>query len=174
MRYCTIPECNNVEKKRGYCDKHYWTHIVKQAKPLYSTWRSMIRRCYDKSCNNYDRYGASGITVCDRWRRSYWDFHSDMGAKPSKTHSLDRIDPRLGYEPSNCRWANSDQQARNKYKYKKRELPVGIRFSSKHRDRYSVVLGGSKKRYYLGTYDTLRDAMEVRNRVKKVMGWDEL
>lgn len=40
-------------------------------------------------------------------------FLVDMGEKPSKKHSLDRIDVNGNYEPSNCRWATQSEQMRN-------------------------------------------------------------
>jgi len=41
-------------------------------------------------------------------------FYNDMGKKPTKKHSLDRIDGNGNYEPSNCRWATRTEQNRNK------------------------------------------------------------
>lgn len=94
--------------------------------PLATTWRGMVRRCYDKTRDPHNCYGAIGITVCDRWRGKraqgqkwssidgFHNFLADMGEKPSETHSIDRIDPYGNYEPSNCRWATPLEQAHNK------------------------------------------------------------
>src|SRR5574342_286657 len=72
----------------------------------------MISRCTRSKDRSYERYGALGIRVCERWR-IYDNFIADMGRRPSAKHSLDRIDPLGNYMPENCRWATAVQQARN-------------------------------------------------------------
>lgn len=37
-----------------------------------------------------------------------------MGSKPTKNHSIDRIDNNGDYTPDNCRWATQDKQQSNK------------------------------------------------------------
>lgn len=48
------------------------------------------------------------------WRNSFANFYADMGKRPDALMSIDRIDVNGHYEPSNCRWATIEQQARNK------------------------------------------------------------
>ncbi len=79
----------------------------------YAIWQAMIQRCSNPSVKRYPRYGGRGIEVCAEWRRSFQSFLKDMGRRPSKKHSLDRIDNDGNYEPSNCRWATTKTQANN-------------------------------------------------------------
>lgn len=84
--------------------------------PEYQIWAQMRQRCNNPSHKKYKSYGGRGISVCDRWNQSdsYPFFIQDMGPRPSDEHSIDRINNDGIYEPSNCRWAISEEQAYNK------------------------------------------------------------
>lgn len=81
--------------------------------PEYSTWNAMLNRCHNPRAKDYPRYGAVGIKVCRKWRRSFSAFYIDMGPRPKGT-TIDRIDSSKGYRPRNTRWATPKQQAQNR------------------------------------------------------------
>lgn len=89
--------------------------------PEFSTWNSMMHRCEGGLPN----YGGRGIYVCPRWQH-FPSFLEDMGPRPSRGHSIDRIlnatgsytcgrcdDCLASGAPMNCRWATRAEQARN-------------------------------------------------------------
>ena len=79
----------------------------------YKAWGTMLQRCTNPRATGFDRWGGRGITVCERWRRSFENFLVDLGPKPSPQHSIDRINNDGNYEPGNCRWATKQEQIWN-------------------------------------------------------------
>lgn len=80
--------------------------------PEYRSWQHMRRRCQNPKEPNYFRYGGRGITICARWE-SFENFFADVGPRPSKKHSLGRIDNDGNYEPGNVRWETPLEQGGN-------------------------------------------------------------
>lgn len=72
----------------------------------------MISRCERFTDKDYSKYGGRGIKVCEPWT-DYKNFIKDMGERPDNL-SLDRINVDGNYEKTNCRWASSSQQQKNK------------------------------------------------------------
>lgn len=77
----------------------------------------MKARCTNPRNPSFKDYGGRGISVCERWKMSFTDFASDMGARPP-SHLLDRKDNDWNYEPTNCRWATYTESVLNRRKTK--------------------------------------------------------
>lgn len=82
--------------------------------PEYNVWKHMKDRCYNPRSQRWDRYGGRGIRVCKRWMTSFENFLADMGFRPSRNHSIERVNNEGNYEPTNCRWATRYEQNHNK------------------------------------------------------------
>lgn len=87
------------------------THRMTATRP-HRIWANMLTRCRNENFKDYKLYGGRGVSVCERWSL-FENFLNDMGY-PDDTESIDRIDSNGNYEPSNCRWATSKEQTRNK------------------------------------------------------------
>ena len=82
---------------------------------LYGIYSHIKDRCYNHNHIHYNNYGGRGIVVCDEWLKDYssfkkWAFDNGYNDKLS----IDRIDVNGNYEPSNCKWSTSKEQANNK------------------------------------------------------------
>ncbi|RYY72523.1 MAG: hypothetical protein EOP03_00370 [Proteobacteria bacterium] len=77
-------------------------------------WGLMINRCHCPTSNNFENYGARGISVCAAWRSSFEAFRDHMPPRPSRKHSLGRIDNDGDYKPGNVEWQTHTQQMNNK------------------------------------------------------------
>ncbi len=80
----------------------------------YSSWRSMIQRCNPKSKSYHPNHAGRGVTIHPPWVESFDQFVQDVGLRPSRAYSLDRVNNDGNYEPGNVRWATRSQQSRNR------------------------------------------------------------
>jgi hypothetical protein len=82
--------------------------------PSYRSWTAMHGRCYRSRNASFAHYGERGIQVCARWF-DFQNFLQDMGERPRGT-TLHRTNNDGHYMPSNCKWATTAEQARNRRK----------------------------------------------------------
>src|ERR1039458_4876959 len=112
--------------------------------PEYKAWGSMKQRCFNPKCKEYKNYGGRGITMSDRWINSFENFLQDMGQRPSKDHSIERIEVNGNYETYNCKWATLIEQHNNRrdnvfLEYKGERLTVA-QLSRQEGVNYDVLL----------------------------------
>ncbi len=115
---CYNREVNSARKTHGGRNK-----------PEYQIWCAMKQRCINPNHIEYPRYGARGIKLCPEWFDDFGAFYAELGDRPSRAHSIDRIDNNKDYQPRNCRWANLETQNNNKrnnliVEYQGLKLPI--------------------------------------------------
>lgn len=113
----------------------------KSKTPEFRIWQSMKYRCKNKTDNGYKNYGGRGIRVCQSWRESFQAFLTDMGRRPSRRYSIDRINNDGNYScghcveckakkwTANCQWATRKSQRINTrdaiyITYQNKKLPL--------------------------------------------------
>lgn len=146
------------------CYKRENTSIVKRKHGLhgvdeYEVWINMLGRCRNKHKKEFKNYGGRGIKVCERWSE-FNNFIKDMGKRPSKFHSLDRIDVNGDYDPQNCRWSTKTEQARNKRIYATNKTGVGG--VNVKNGKWTARISVDNKRIHLGNFDNFEDAVAAR------------
>lgn len=103
---------------------------------LYKVYYSMRARCLNPDSSGYYKYGAKGVTICKEWVNSYEAF-KEWAVDYKKGLSIDRINTKKGYSPSNCRWTTRSVQQTNKGKSIKNTS--GYKGISKHSDKKTWV-----------------------------------
>lgn len=182
---CLIDNCNRTEYSRGYCHPCYEylrkrklleltvvTGKHRAKNPLYIIYNNMMQRCNNPNNTYYYNYGGRGIKVCERWLGfdGFENFAQDMGQKPSKEYSLDRIDNERGYSPDNCRWTtrviqNHNQRVRkdNSSGYK------GVHWNAKGR-KWEARMSINGKIHNLGFHSTKQEAIKARKQFELERG----
>ena len=125
--------------------------------PEYRVWSNMHKRCNDP---RYARWYGD-VRICERWA-SYDAFLEDVGRKPAPTATLDRIDPKGHYKPTNVRWTTRAVQSRNtKTHCTSKTGERGVSWS-KAKNKWRAAIYADNKQKHLGYFNTMEEAVAAR------------
>ena len=131
--------------------------------PLYTVYLGMKKRCYTSSSIGFENYGGKGIKVCEEWKNDFsvfyeWAINNGYYYNTEETRgqrlSIDRIDSKGDYTPSNCRWITLSENSRraglgaifSEERRKKISLAhKGIPLSEEHKKKLSICGKGKNK-----------------------------
>ena len=111
---CSVDKIKSGKRKGCGCENKTTATHGKTESPEYLAWGSLKGRCLNPNDAGFKHYGERGITVSKEWENSFEQFYADMGPRPSKKHSIDRIENDGNYEKYNCRWATKEEQCTNR------------------------------------------------------------
>jgi len=118
--------------------------------PIYVAWKQMRKRVQNPAEVGYKNYGGRGIIISENWS-TFEGFYKDMGDRPFRGASIERLDTNKGYCKENCVWADRATQNNNRrdnilYEYK------GKMYNLRELATFSKV-----------GYDTLRSRLYAHN-----------
>ena len=147
-------------KKQKSCGCARTTHKSTKHK-IYHIWNAMMQRCNNQKQLAYKDYGGRGIKVCERWN-DVKNFIEDMYPTYKEGLSIDRININGNYEPSNCRWAIRNTQARNTRILMNTNSSGyrGVTFK-KDRNKWDSRITINKKTITIGRFNTALEAAKA-------------
>jgi hypothetical protein len=96
----------NTRGKRHSQFKHGWSQTAE-----YVAFHHAKARCTNQRDRRYHDWGGRGIRFLFV---NFDQFFAELGPRPSRKHSVDRINNDGNYEPGNVRWATMQQQRANR------------------------------------------------------------
>lgn len=89
-------------------------------------------------------------------------FLSDVGEKPGKMYTMDRIDNNGNYEPTNVRWVTQSEQLINqRIRCDNKSGHKGIHWFERT-SSWMVYINRDKKRIHIGYFKELHAAISAR------------
>jgi hypothetical protein len=125
-----VRSCQDCSNARKGPRKH-----GKSNGPEWIVWRAMKARCDNPRNISYRRYGAKGVTICDRWR-DFENFLADVGPRPPGT-KLGRRGNIGNYTPETAYWQTREQQSEEQRKKR------GLQANAIRKPPVSVGLGAT-------------------------------
>lgn len=147
----------------------------------YSIWQGIHKRCRNSNCGCYDRYGGRGIFPC-AGLNEFLPFLATVGLRPSRKHSIDRIDNDGGYWCGSCseclslgrslnlRWATQSEQARNTIRNRRYTIDGEEKLITEWLEHYGIDAStvAVREKHGWSIEDALKTPIGVRRKNRKI------
>jgi hypothetical protein len=146
--------CLRNERLRQAIVTHGYTAQSSERQYLYNAFNNAKQRCADRpDGRDYKNYRGRGITFDFS---SFEQWAEELGPRPSKDHSVDRIDNDAGYKPGNVQWATRNTQRLNQRPKRNATQYTGVGKLPNGRFRACCMADG--RSYSVGIFDTAEEA----------------
>lgn len=137
----------------------------------FRNWEAMVSRTTNINHSSYNHYHEiiHGKIIEDDWIKSPQLFFNEIGVKPGKDYTIDRIDNSKGYLYGNVKWSNKRDQQLN------RTTKRGITnhkyiYFDKRKNKFAVYLytklnKNSQARKFMGYTETIEDGLALQEKI---------
>lgn len=130
--------------------------------PLYTTWKSMMERCYTNTAHKY-RPSYQDCYVVNEWHY-FSNFRNWAISQDYLNKHLDKdllVKGNKVYGPDTCIFVSNEvNNLLNKHDKRRGKYPIGVSWD-KHRQKYLVSICTDGKRKSLGRFDSLEQASAI-------------
>jgi hypothetical protein len=110
VRHFCSASCVKAAPRKSLGARRYGATQADKRTLEHNSWSAMWLRCTLPTHEKFALYKDK--TPPDAWL-DFRVFLADMGRRPNKRHTLERVDNSKPYGPSNCVWATPSAQMRN-------------------------------------------------------------
>lgn len=115
-------KCGDTKSCGCICANRTWITNFKHGgrhTRLYKTWQDMKSRCHNPNDHAYKYYGGKNIQICSNWEHDFVVFRDwSLANGYADNLTIDRINNKGNYEPSNCQWLTKSENARKAMQFR--------------------------------------------------------
>lgn len=154
-----VRSCGCYKKEKAKSDST--THGL-AGHPLWSLWRDIRNRCYNKNVSHYHLYGGRGVVMCQEWSNDFMAFYNwaiNNGWRKGLQIDKDIKARELGveallYSPCRCQFVtsktNNNNRRSNRYIEFNGVVKTVMQWSEEYKINHGTLFGRLKRGWPIG------------------------